>query len=510
LFSIDLRSLALFRIAVAVIFLSDLVFLRFPEFDAFYVDDGMFSLENAHNWLKGTGGWSLCLLDGSRAYQTCMLALAAAFSVGLLLGWQTRWMTAGCWVMAVSIANRNPIVCNYGDTMLQVFLFWSMFLPLGARWSLDARRNLHGKHAPSSLRVCSPGSAAALLQLSFVYLFTAIWKWNSDWLEGTAAETALQLEYARRAPWLDAFISEPFLEPLAIATLALELLGPLVIWSPWRTSFFRSVTIISFFLLHFSIELLFTPVLLSYICVAAWMLFLPSGFWDSLRIRRLLREPSQHASSMPVTAAPSTAMSRYRRRLVNGVCFACLFFVLLWNLATLPSRKFEFLIPQDVRWIGHLTKLAQTWDMFYRPSRHNGWHKARARLADGSVVDVLRDGEPFAADLLESNWGYHPSSRWKLFFRRLGTWHQLASLGDPVADYLRNRWNARQPESREAVELHLLYYERLNDSFGQGFTVRTCGSSETTSEPDWESLFDPLDQLLPGGEIIEPIERQRS
>jgi hypothetical protein len=245
--------------------LCDLVFLRFPELDAFYVDDGMFSLENARDWLSGTGAWSLCLLHDSAAFQAGMFALAAAFSVGLLLGWRTRWMTVGCWVMAVSIANRNPIVCNYGDTMLQVFLFWSMFLPLGARWSMDARRTPQAKNAPATVRVCSPASAAALVQLSFVYLFTAIWKWNADWLEDSAAEIALQLEYARRTPSLDAFIYEPFLKPLAIATLSLEFVGPLVIWSPWRTAFFRSAMIVSFFLLHLSIELLFTPVLLSYL-----------------------------------------------------------------------------------------------------------------------------------------------------------------------------------------------------------------------------------------------------
>lgn len=133
--------------------------------------------------------------------------------------------------------------------------------------------------------------------------------------------------------------------------------------------------------------------------------------------------------------------------------------------------------------------------MFYRPSRHNGWHKARARLADGSVVDLLRNGEPFAADSLESNWAYHRSSRWKLFFRRLGIWHQLAPLGDPVAIYLRDRWNSGHPESRHAVEVQLLYYERLHDSFGEGFTVRACGSAVTDGEPAWESLFDPFSEL---------------
>ena len=70
-----------------------------------------------------------------------------------------------------------------------------------------------------------------------------------------------------------------------------------------------------------------------------------------------------------------------------------------------------------------------------------------------------------------------------------------------MASSLLDRWNSCHPESQHAVELQLLYYERLKDSFGAGFTVQTCGvaviDGEPDSEPDWESLFDPLDRLIP-------------
>lgn len=503
LFSIDLRSLALFRIGLATVFLCDLACFRFPELDAFYVDGGMFSVANAKDWFDGSAYWSLCWLSGSATFQACMFALTAVFAFLLLLGWRTRWMTMACWVMAVSIANRNPLVCNYGDTLLQIFLFWSLFLPLGARWSLDAKRNLDTQCEHREKYVCSAASAAALLQLSFVYFFAAIWKWNADWLDGAAAEIALHLEYARRDSWLDQLIYTPLLKPLTIATLFLELLGPLVIWIPWRTQVFRCAMIAAFCLLHFSIELLFTPALLSYMCVVAWLLFLPSSFWDSRWVQRILpARPSDAADAADATASEAAALSGvalHRQRLANGICLVLLFYALLWNVATLPSKKLEFLVPQNLRWIGQVTMLGQTWDMFFRPSQHNGWHKARARLANGEVVDVLRDGEPFDADLLESNWSYYRSIRWKLFFRRLGIWKELQSLGDPVAEYLRDRWSSQQPDSRRAVELSLLYYERLEDSSGGGFSVRKAGSAETESEPDWDSIFAPTDTLMSGG-----------
>ncbi|MEM8667795.1 MAG: HTTM domain-containing protein [Planctomycetota bacterium] len=497
LFSIDLRSLAVFRIGLASIFFCDIAFLRFPEIDAFYADGGMFSLQHAENWLSGTACWSLCLLSGSWQFQASMLGLAAGLSILMLFGWQTRIVTIGCWVMAVSIANRNPLVCNYGDTMLQVFLFWGMFLPLGAKWSLDAR-GLRGKRKSPicGSSVCSAASAAALLQLSFVYVFAAFWKWNADWLSGSAAEVALQLEYTRRTSALDGLIYAPLLKPLTIATLFLELLGPVIIWIPWRTQIFRYAMFIAFFLLHLCIELLFTPALLSYICVVAWALFLPSSFWNSVRIKRMFQiETEDPARALETPATQMTRFSLIRRRSVDVICLTLLLYALLWNVATLRSQQFGSIIPENLRWIGQATMLGQTWDMFSRPSKDNGWHKARARLADGSVIDVLRGGEPFEADLLESNWSYFPSSRSKYFFRRLGIMESLEPLGDPIAEYLRDDWNSQHSESQRVVELTLLYYELPTSVEPGRFTVRQTGFSMTESESDWESLLAPLDAL---------------
>ena len=499
LFSIDLRSLALFRMGVGAIFLVDILFLRLPDLDAYYADGGMFTLEHARTWHGDTGRWSLCLIDGLAEYQAGILALAACCSILLILGWKTWWMTVACWVLAVSIGNRNPLVCNYGDTILRIFLFWSLFLPLGARWSLDARRRRPTENQLSSQSVCSVASAAALLQLTFIYFFAAIWKWNDDWLQGTAAETALQLEYARRETTLDQFIPPSLLQPLSVATLWLELLGPLVVWIPWRTQIFRYGAIIAFLTLHFSIELLFTPVLLSYICAVAWMLFLPSSFWESRWIRRILRESTDATPvSGPEEIAPPNGFALWRNRVMNGICLVILCFAFLWNLASLPSEKLSFLTPQPVRWVGNVTLMGQKWNIFYRPSKHNGWHKAKASLADGTVVDVLRNGEEFDVELLESNWAYFDSIRGKLFFRRLGTMESLAPLGDPVAEFLRNRWTEEHDEDQRANRLTLLYYERLDESAAGGFTAREAGTATTETGPDWDAIFNPMDALMSG------------
>ncbi|MEM1069654.1 MAG: HTTM domain-containing protein [Planctomycetota bacterium] len=500
LFRIDLRSLALFRIGIALILLGDLVGYRFPEFSAFYADDGMFSVRNARDWMANSSCWSVCWLDVSNGFQLGMLALTAIFATLLLIGWQTRWMTVACWIMTVSIANRNPIVCNYGDTMLQVFLFWSLFLPLGARWSLDARRRKKRNLAKSKQAVCSVASAAILLQLCFVYFFTGLWKWNADWLGGGAADTALQLEYARRDTSLDQMIYAPLLRPLTLATLYLELLGPFLVWIPWRNNVFRYAMIVAFVMLHVSIELLFTPALLSYMCILGWMLFVPSTFWDSRLVRRLFRcaESDSDTSECIKEVSGISRVRVFGHRLAGGVCLFLLGYVLLWNVWTFQPERYRFLMPKSVQWIGEVTMLGQKWDMFYRPSQHNGWFKARARLANGDIIDLLREGESYDANQLESNWSYYRSIRWKLFFRRLGIWEQLVPLGNPVAEYLRNDWSETQPEDRRAVEVKLMYFERTDDSRGGGFTVRQSGIAMSDDTPSWELMMDPLDAMNSG------------
>ena len=142
--------------------------------------------------------------------------------------------------------------------------------------------------------------------------------------------------------------------------------------------------------------------------------------------------------------------------------------------------------------------MGQKWNIFYRPSKHNGWHKAKASLQDGSVVDVLRGGEPFEVDLLESNWSYFDSIRGKLFFRRLGTMKSLAPLEIPVANYLRNRWSEDHAEDQRANRLTLLYYERLDESAGGGFTAREAGTSTAETGPDWDAIFNPMEALMSG------------
>ena len=158
IFGADLRSLAALRIVLALIVLLDL-FGRAQNLRAHYSDDGVLSrrllIEELNEWR-----WSVNLANGTLAFQTLAFAVAAVAAVGMLLGYRTRLMTIIVWVMVVSIQVRNPMVLSGADTLLRLLLFWSMFLPLGAWWSIDRQRK--GTLAYRSMQFLSMGTVGFL------------------------------------------------------------------------------------------------------------------------------------------------------------------------------------------------------------------------------------------------------------------------------------------------------------------------------------------------------------
>jgi hypothetical protein len=66
-----------------------------------------------------------------------LFAIAALVAIALLVGYRTRLATVLLALLA-SLQARNPTLIQGGDNLLLLLLFWGMFLPLGARFAIDA------------------------------------------------------------------------------------------------------------------------------------------------------------------------------------------------------------------------------------------------------------------------------------------------------------------------------------------------------------------------------------
>ena len=204
---IDLRSLALFRLALGSLLCVDTL-RRISDLAAFHTDAGMLPRSFL---VQDDGGYrvSLMLANGEPWFAGLFLLLTAAVALAFALGWRTRLVSVLLFALIVSVQNRNPMVLIGGDSLITCLLFWSLFLPLGARYSVDAA--LSTQPPPQQNLHVSPASLGMVLQVLSVYFFSAVLKDGADWWpDGLAVYYTMELErYATptgrlllHAPWL--------------------------------------------------------------------------------------------------------------------------------------------------------------------------------------------------------------------------------------------------------------------------------------------------------------------
>src|SRR5690606_24507239 len=132
-FSIDPRSLGLFRIAFGLTLVLDLV-EQSAILEEMTTDAGSFPRALHSQIFSPVERWSIHMLDGSFAFQAFLCALTFAALAAFILGYRTRWATLILWVLLVSLRNRHPLFDTASDGVRRLMLFWGFFLPLGCRF----------------------------------------------------------------------------------------------------------------------------------------------------------------------------------------------------------------------------------------------------------------------------------------------------------------------------------------------------------------------------------------
>lgn len=390
LFAIDLRSLALFRISIALlllaylpVFATDLVLL--------YTDQGVLPralLLETYPYPR----INLHLINGSALFAAFLFLIQMILAVLLLAGWRTRIVTALSWLLLTSLQARNPMVLHSGDYLLRLLLFWSLFLPLRARFSLD--RLLGSGPGKLPARVLSAGSVALLVQVFLVYAFAAHAKWvNPDWLAGRGVLLSIgTTRYASRLGLELLKAPEFLLKGLSHLALGFETLAPLLLFSPFLTAPLRLLGIAGLFLLQAGFGLSLTLGCFPWVSSAAVLPFLPALFWERLGSSRIgqnlvrvrerwgtrLRESLSFLKPSTVRIGPS--------RLGNAAALFFLLYLVCWNLAsTFPAHAALF-VPASI--LGRVLFLDQRWNMFSPLDHHNAWFVIMGERKDGKWVDL--------------------------------------------------------------------------------------------------------------------------
>lgn len=301
-FRLDLRSLAFFRVGLAFLIILDLInrawYLR-----AHYTDFGVMPRGALLETMWDKAWISLHLLSGGAFIQSVMFIIAGLFALALLVGWRTRLMTVLSWLLMISLHARNPLVLQGGDIVFRLLMFWAMFLPLGAKWSIDAALASDSdvdEQAPDrdpndeepgeiTEGFVSMGTIALVAQISFIYVFTAILKNGDAWLKDyDAVYYALALDQFT-TPVGDFLFQQQWLhEPLTIFTLVLEAVGWALVLIPVYSVFFRISAILLFVGMHMGFAVCMQLGLFSYIMSLAWLALMPGWVWERIgeRLKR--------------------------------------------------------------------------------------------------------------------------------------------------------------------------------------------------------------------------------
>lgn len=531
LFGIDLRALACFRIILGFYILADLA-TRAVDLEAFYTDYGAFPLEAAFKFDFG-----IWMYLSPYMYVTSVGAVAILFllhalaGVAFLVGWKTRWSTFFVWFFTMSLHARSPLVLHSGDVYLRMMLFWSLFVPLGARYSVDGlAAELVARKHPLPKRLVSFGTAGMLLQVAFMYWFSAMLKTGQEWHGlGTAVYYALSIEqyalplgqWIREIRWL--------IRPLTAGTMILEIVGPFLAFAPHIGV--RIGTVAAFLGFHLlGLNLTMNIGMFVYIAAIPWVLFLPTWFWDFVTgwWTRLPNNPVKsyvmewrekaidwRSRQIAKRIQKSPYIPRLRPSLV-GQIFAAFFigYVLLVNLKSvsypwtkkLPTPPWSFTL---------LFRVDQNWAMFApRPTLEDGWFVIPARTVSGHWVDLFRHGAPVSWDkpsAMAISYSY-PNDRWCKYMMNL--WGaQFNQYRLYYCRYLERQWLRKHPEPEEALEQIDVYFMlKMTQPDYKPYDVvkiliwsHNCGN---TPPPDswWSSSvrgqWEKLQQRFPSGRVV--------
>ena len=463
----DFRVLAIFRIALAFVLLVDLG-SRAQEMLLHYSDLGLVSAHFAiaaklealqPTYLFGIR-WPY-LVKG-------FFAFTAASYVALALGWQTRISTFLALLCTLSIHSRNFMIGHAGDALSHALLAWALFLPLGARWSIDdylRRRPGPARvltHYDRRLLAQSGTTSVAVLGLRVemvaFFVLNGLAKSGATWADGSAWHHILWLDSMARSP--AAFAREHLPDGLFVAATYLhpwvEILGGLALLAAFV--WVRRGALVALASLWLGIGMFVQQGSLPALVLVGLVIF--------LREDELLRwpdEPPRSPSERPPHRIEGVAV-------IARECLAALF--LLAALASMSARNAS--LPDALRmktapaWsevFNEPLMLAHAWGAFAPdPPTVDGRFVLIGRTRSGEWVEVVRGGDRQAG--LERAMGSERSMQDLAFDVRL----RLGWLETMKPELARFCWNAHLLASSGAdeplVECRGLLYERPNPALG--------------------------------------------
>ncbi len=298
----DPRSLGLFRIALGALLFED-VARRLPDLDAHYTNAGWLKNHFALYRPMSDHLFSLYLAFGPPQEVRVLIGVHLVVCLLLMIGWRTRVMHVLAAVLITSLNSRTIMLENGGWVVLNLLTVWSMFLPTGRRFSVDAllrswkaRREgtaeaLNDRTpAPDTHPVASLAVAALILQWTVIYYFNVVQKTGRPWHDGTAVYYFFQQDrmVTPFGVWVRGLMPLMGYKLMTWSALVIESSISILIIAPVATRYTRMIAWLLVCSLHLAIDSVVQLGPFSYAMVTMFFVLIPREAWEALerRVRR--------------------------------------------------------------------------------------------------------------------------------------------------------------------------------------------------------------------------------
>ena len=467
-FTIDTRSLALFRILAGLLIIADVI-SRSRNFWFYYTDDGVVTQEVAELYTR-SDAVSVFFHTNDPTIIAGLFALHVIVAVVLIAGYKTRLALAISFLFVISLDHHNPFVTSYADTLFRMLLFWALFLPLGERWSIDA---IHRDRSPRSA-VANLATAAIMLQMVFMYSVNGQNKFPSDlWHSGEAAILVMGID--EMTFFLGNTMREfpLFLQIGGFTWLWLLLLSPLLILLYGRARYPHIFLLMGG---HASFAITVRIGAFPYVAIMGLLVFLQPAFWrdagliaERVGAAGLLAHVASRArrtGTLLATYLPGRLFEHRDRDLFVRRTLTVLVAIGIVGLFILPTGAMleegpyvaENPLPDDNP-IGDTAANwnvdQPVWSIFAGPGPRNvdRYYVIAAETSDGEVIDIYNDGREMSWDRPDYELHHqHETYRQRFYMNTI----RRAGTGSPTqlyTEHLCEEWRTEHDTEIEQLEI---------------------------------------------------------
>jgi hypothetical protein len=293
----DPRTLGLLRLVLGFLLSADCL-RHWHEASWAYSNEGV--LTNHYHLFHPSSAYNFSVYHAFSSLGEVHVAFALSLFcyLAFFVGWKTRVFSILSFVLVTSMDNRLVMVENGGYVVVNLLVLWAMFMPTGARFSVDALLRSYRERTertPADLEARSRPEWAlrpyvsgvvllATLNAAAIYFFNVVNKSGQVWRRGETVHYVLHLD--RMVTGFAVLLREHLplwmMKGMTWGVLVLEALLVSWILSPYGRRVTRTLAILGMWILHGAFGVMMRLGPFSWFMIGWSFLLLTPAQWEGL------------------------------------------------------------------------------------------------------------------------------------------------------------------------------------------------------------------------------------